>query len=136
MLWLTFDKIKAQLRLDDEQAEYEQDLLMAYGEAAEEAVLDLIRRSYLNVLLTFGGVPKKLEIVSQMLVDNLYKERAPSSTVNLSTVPYSFDLMLKPLMRLTGEDEYGDVDLGTLLLDSNGLPFICSDGTVLCCAPE
>ena len=136
MFWLTFDKIKAQLRLDDEQAEYEQDLLMAYGEAAEEAVLDLIRRSYLNVLLTFGGVPKKLEIVSQMLVDNLYKERAPSSTVNLSTVPYSFDLMLKPLMRLTGEDEYGDVDLGTLLLDSNGLPFICSDGTVLCCAPE
>lgn len=136
MLWLTFDKIKAQLRLDDEQAEYEQDLLMAYGEAAEEAVLDLIRRSYLNVLLTFGGVPKKLEIVSLMLVDNLYKERAPSSTVNLSTVPYSFDLMLKPLMRLTGEDEYGDVDLGTLLLDSNGLPFICSDGTVLCCAPE
>lgn len=136
MLWLTFEKIKAQLRLDDEQAEYEQDLLMAYGEAAEEAVLDLIRRSYLNVLLTFGGVPKKLEIVSLMLVDNLYKERAPSSTVNLSTVPYSFDLMLKPLMRLTGEDEYGDVDLGTLLLDSNGLPFICSDGTVLCCAPE
>ena len=136
MLWLTFDKIKAQLRLDDEQAEYEQDLLMAYGEAAEEAVLDLIRRSYLNVLLTFGGVPKKLEIVSLMLVDNLYKERAPSSTVNLSTVPYSFDLMLKPLMRLTGEDEYGDEDLGTLLLDSNGLPFICSDGTVLCCAPE
>lgn len=136
MLWLTFDKIKAQLRLDDEQAEYEQDLLIAYGEAAEEAVLDLIRRSYLNVLLTFGGIPKKLEIVSLMLVDNLYKERAPSSTVNLSTVPYSFDLMLKPLMRLTGEDEYGDVDLGTLLLDSNGLPFICSDGTVLCCAPE
>lgn len=136
MLWLTFDKIKAQLRLDDEQAEYEHDLLMAYGEAAEEAVLDLIRRSYLNVLLTFGGIPKKLEIVSLMLVDNLYKERAPSSTVSLSTVPYSFDLLLKPLMRLTGEDEYGDVDLGTLLLDRNGLPFICSDGTVLCCAPE
>ena len=99
-------------------------------------MLDLIRRSYLNVLLTFGCVPKKLEIVSLMLVDNLYKERTPSSTVNLSTVPYSFDLLLKPLMRLTGEDEYGDVDLGTLLLDSNGLPFICSDGTVLCCAPE
>ena len=39
---ITFEQIKDQLRLDDDQAAQERDLLLEYGEAAEETVLDLI----------------------------------------------------------------------------------------------
>ena len=35
MRYLTFEQIKAQLRLDDVQADMERDLLEMYGEAAE-----------------------------------------------------------------------------------------------------
>ena len=36
MKYLTFEQIKAQLRLDDAQATEEHDLLELYGEAAED----------------------------------------------------------------------------------------------------
>ena len=45
MNFLTFNQIKQQLRLDDEQAAWEQELLEDYGEAAEDTVLNLINRS-------------------------------------------------------------------------------------------
>ena len=51
---ITFDQIKAQLRLDDEQATQEHDLLEMYGEAAEETVLELIRRSYTDIIEQYG----------------------------------------------------------------------------------
>ena len=98
---LTFDMIKAQLRLDDEQACMEHDLLEEYGEAAEDAVLNICNRTLEDVIEQYGKVPAPLRHVARMLVDNAYKERSPISPQNMSVVPYAFDLMLKPYMRLT-----------------------------------
>lgn len=101
MKFLTFDMIKAQLRLDDEQAELEHDLLCEYGEAAEDTVLNICNRTLEDIIEQYGKVPASLRHVARMLVDNAYKERSPISPQNMSTVPYAFDLMLKPYMKLT-----------------------------------
>lgn len=36
-----------------------------------------------------------------MLVDNSYLQRSPASSLNMSAVPYTFDLLVKPYMKLT-----------------------------------
>ena len=96
--------IKAQLRLDDAQAERERALLEGYGEAAEDAVLNICNRTLEDIIEQYGQVPAPLRNVARMLVDNAYKERSPISPQSMSTVPYAFDLMLKPYMRLTTDD--------------------------------
>ena len=101
MKYLTFERIKAQLRLDDEQAQQEHDLLCMYGESAEETVLNTLNTTMEDIIEQYGRVPKPIEHATLMLVDNAYKERSPISPQSMSTVPYTFDMMLKPYMRLT-----------------------------------
>lgn len=100
MKFLTFDKIKAQLRLDDEQAQMEHELLCDYGETAEDTVLNLCNRTLEDLIEVYGRVPAPIRQAALMLVDNQYKERSPISPQNMSSVPYAFDLLLKPYMRL------------------------------------
>lgn len=100
MKFLKFDMIKAQLRLDDEQANEEHDLLEMYGESAEETVLNTLNLTLEDIIEQYGSVPKPVVHATLMLVDNAYKERSPISPQNMSVVPYAFDLMLKPYMRL------------------------------------
>lgn len=93
--------IKQQLRLDDEQAGLEHDLLCEYGEEAEDTVLNICNRTLEDFIEQYGKVPASIRRVALMLVDNQYKERSPISPQNMSVVPYAFDMMLKPYMRLT-----------------------------------
>ena len=104
MKYLTFEQIKAQLRLDDEQAEMERTLLEMYGESAEDAVLNLLNRTMEDVIEQYGKVPNPIVHAALMLADNAYKERSPISPQSMSVVPYAFDLMLKPYMRLTTDN--------------------------------
>ena len=101
MKFLTIEQIKAQLRLDDQQAQLEHDLLCDYGEAAEDTVLNTCNRTLEDIIEQYGKIPAPIRRVALMLVDNQYKERSPISPQNMSVVPYAFDLMLKPYMRLT-----------------------------------
>ena len=104
MKWLTLDKIKAQLRIEQDFT-LEDNILEMYGESAEDSVLDIIRRSYTEVIETYGNVPTPLIHASLMLVDLSYKERGPMSSQNLYQVPYAVDFKLKPYMKLADEDE-------------------------------
>lgn len=104
MKFLTFQEIKAQLRLDDAQAEEEQTLLEMYGESAEDAILDLCQRSYTDVVETYGEVPVKLKHAALLLVDHFYQHRGVASPQSLASVPYSFDMLVKPFMRLTTDN--------------------------------
>ena len=101
MKFLTFDQIKAQLRLDDQQAEGEHDLLVLYGEAAEDMVLNTCNRTITDIFEQYGMVPKALVQAGLMLVAQSYQHREPASPQNLSAVTYSFDLLLKPYIKLT-----------------------------------
>ena len=104
MKFLTFDQIKAQLRLDDAQATEEHDLLVLYGEAAEDAVLSLIRRNMANLVETYGQVPKQIAQAALMLTAISYQHREPASQQNMYAVPYAFDLLIKSYVRLDGAE--------------------------------
>ena len=103
MKYLTFAQIKQQLRLDDEQAEMERDLLEAYGDSAETTVENITGRDYTSIMSTYGEVPKPLVIAALMLVDVNYQHRSPLGQQTMSIVPYTFDLLIKPYMRLTSD---------------------------------
>lgn len=104
MKYITFEQIKAQLRLDDEQAELEKDLLTLYGESAEDAVLSLVRRNMANLMETYGRVPKQIVQATLMLVAISYQHREPASQQNMYAVPYAFDMLIKPYARLDGAE--------------------------------
>ena len=104
MKFLEFEQIKAQLRLDDEQAQEEYDLLEMYGEAAEDAVLSLIRRNMANLAETYGQVPKQIVQAALMLTAISYQHREPASQQNMYAVPYAFDLLIKSYVRLDGAE--------------------------------
>lgn len=101
MKFLTFEQIKAQLRLDDTQAELERYLLELYGDAAEDMVLNTLHRTMEDIIEQYGVVPKALVQAGLMLVAQSYQHREPASPQNLYAVPYAFDLLLKPYIKLT-----------------------------------
>ena len=131
MEFLTFDLIKGQLRLDDSQAALERDLLEMYGESAEQTVLNLIRRTVGDLDDESGDVPRPLVLAALMLVDLSYQHRTMVTQANLSVVPYTFDLLIKPYMRLTtGSGSGGDVPDGALF-SADGRLLVSADGFVL-----
>jgi hypothetical protein len=52
---------------------------------------------------TYGEVPKPLYVAALMLVEVSYTQRAPITQTNLYTVPYAFDMKVKPYMKLTND---------------------------------
>lgn len=99
MKWLTLQRIKQQCRI--EQAFTEEDsLLEMYGESAEEVLLNHLRRSYEDIMEEYGQIPMPLVHAALMLVDVSYQHRSPVSPQNMSIVPYTFDILVKPYMRL------------------------------------
>lgn len=113
MKWLTLEYIKAHSRID---FDIDDTLLELYANAAEETVLNIIRRTYDDVLATFcttttadddgnetttvGNFPNPLMQAALMLVDHSYQQRTPASAQQLYTVPYAFDFLVKPYMKL------------------------------------
>ena len=99
MKWLNLDMIKQQLRMESEFI-LEDDLLKMYGESAEDTVLALCNRSMEDVVEQYGRVPTQLVHASLLLVSASYQHREASSAQNLYAVPYAFDTMVKPYMKL------------------------------------
>ena len=102
MKWLNLDTIRRQCRIEDNS---EDELLEMYGESAEETVLSVLGRSYTELVETFGTddrpVPAPIVHASLLLVDLSYAQRSPVSQQNMLAVPYAFDMMVKPYMRLS-----------------------------------
>ena len=99
MKWLTLAKIKQQCRIEPDFTE-EDTLLEMYGESAEDVLLNHLNRSYENLMEVYGHIPAPLIHASLMLVDVSYQHRSPVSPQNMSIVPYTFDILVKPYMRL------------------------------------
>ena len=104
MKWLTLERIKQQLRIEPDFHE-EDDILEEYGESAEETILAYLNRSYEEVISIYGRVPSPVRHASLMLVDVSYQYRSPISPSNVSLVPYTFDILVKPYMRLADKME-------------------------------
>ena len=100
MKWTEIDDIKAQLRIEPD-FKAEDDLLEMYGESAEETVLAHLNRTYEDIIEVYGKVPAPIKHATLMLCDVSYQYRSPISPTNISMVPYTFDILVKPYMRLT-----------------------------------
>ena len=98
MKWLTIDWIKQHSRID---FDCENELLELYGEDAEETVLNLCNRTMEDIIEQYGQVPKPLYVAALQLVEVNYTHRSPNSMNNLYAVKYSFDMKVKPYMKLT-----------------------------------
>lgn len=103
MKWLTIDYIKQHSRID---FDCEDQLLEEYGDSAEQTIMRLIGRDYDDIVTNFGTddvpIPADLIHATMLLVDVSYNHRSPVSPQNLYGVGYTFDLLIKPFMRLTG----------------------------------
>ena len=107
MKWLTIEYIKTHSRID---YDCEDSLLELYGAAAEQTVLNVINRSYDELLEKFGTtspsdptkklVPAPIIQASLMIVDNSYQFRAASSPQNTYATLYGVDALIKPYMKL------------------------------------
>lgn len=105
MKWLTIDYIKQHSRLDFSD---EDSVLDLYGSAAEETVLNYLNRTYQELLEQYGEVPAPIRQATLLLVDHSYTQRSPASAQNMGIVPYSFDILVKPYMRLAGSAVRGE----------------------------
>ena len=105
MKFLTIDKIKQQLRLD---CTCEAELLEDYGNSAEATLAGYIGFVDGNnipdvdkMLEAYGGnMPAPLVHAALLLVDTSYQFRSPVSAQNMSVVPYTFNLLVKPYVKL------------------------------------
>ena len=97
MKFLSLEFIKRHSRID---FDCEDELLEAYGDSAEETVLNLLNRTFEDIIEVYGQVPAPIKHASLMLVDQSYTHRSPVSPQNMYHVPYSFDLLIKPYMKL------------------------------------
>lgn len=106
MKWLQLEQIKAQLRIEPDFTD-EDELLEMYGESAEETLLQYLNRTYEDIIEVYGKIPAPLRHAALMLVDTSYQYRSPVSAQNMSIVPYTFDILVKPYMRLTSPSTNG-----------------------------
>lgn len=113
MKYMRLDYIKLHSRIDYND---EDGLLELYADSAEQTVLNYLNRTYEDVVETWGAVPEPVRQATLMLVDLSYQQRSPVSQQNMSVVPYGFDALLKPYMRLSSGEcptPYSQVVLGS-----------------------
>ena len=117
MKWLTLERIKQQCRIESDFT-MEDTLLTGYGESAESTILNHLNRTYYDLLEQYGTIPQDIINASLMLVDVWYKHRSPVEALSMSIVPYTFDLLIKPYMRLASSIGGGE-DVQTVTLGSD-----------------
>lgn len=116
MKWLTLQQIKQQCRIESDFTA-EDTRLTSYGTSAESTILNHLNRTYHDVLEEYGQVPEDIVNASLMLVDVWYQHRSPVEALSMSIVPYTFDILIKPYMKLAGAI-YGDAQAVTLGSDA------------------
>ena len=102
MKWLTLEKIKVQLRIEPDFHD-EDEWLEDAGEAAEDAILEVLNRGYEDLYEVYGRIPAPVRQTSLMLVDSLYQFRGKDAAQTLQSNP-TFAFLLKPYMRLSSND--------------------------------
>ena len=102
MKWLSIDYIKQHSRVD---FDCEDELLELYGESAEAMILNICNRTVEELKEAYGEIPAPLYQAGVILVDTSYNQRSAVNTQQLYTVPYGFDFLVKPYMKLTTKTE-------------------------------
>ena len=99
MKYLTLEDIKDQCRIERDFHEEDRWFCMC-GEAEEDTMLNLLGRTYEDLIEEYGKVPLPVVQATLELVDISYQHRSPVNAQNMYLVPYTFDLRVKPYMKL------------------------------------
>ena len=103
MKYLTIQYIKEHSRID---YDCEDAVLELYGDSAEQTMASYLNRGVTveemveDLKEVYGHVPAPIIHATLMLVDISYQYRSPISPTNVSVVPYTFDILVKPYMKL------------------------------------
>jgi hypothetical protein len=97
--WLNIEAIHQHCRLDFNCEDAE---LVQFGLAAEQAILDLTRRTYENFIDTYGRIPAPIFNASLLLVQSLYKNRDAEEQRDSKEIAFGFSFMVKNYMYLAG----------------------------------
>ena len=103
MKYLSLDFIKQHSRIDFDN---DDGLLELYGDSAEETIATFLNRGttvdecVASLTEQYGRIPANIFLAAQMLVDVSYQYRSPINPTNMSHVPYTFDMLIKPYMKL------------------------------------
>lgn len=116
MKWTTIEYIKEHSRLD---YDCESALLELYADAAEETILSMCARTYEDFIADYGCIPPSIRQATLMLVDHSYMQRSPVSVQNLYTVPYAFEILIKPYVRLAMTETSAANTVDTIVLGSD-----------------
>lgn len=104
----TKSQLKKQMRVDDTD---EDDLIILYGRAAEDAVIDSTNRTFLE-LCEIGRIeqnlpegtenifPTRLIQATLMLASHFYRNRELVSSISQNIVPHAYDVLIKPYRKL------------------------------------
>lgn len=90
--WLNLDAIHAHCRIDTncEDAELEQ-----YGKAAEQAIINVTRRTFENFIDTYGRIPDDIFVATLELVQDQYDNRNSSDSQQRHSAIYNFEMLVK-----------------------------------------
>nr|DAJ47720.1 MAG TPA: Head Tail Connector Protein [Caudoviricetes sp.] len=100
---VTLEDLKGQMRIDFEE---EDNLITVYGEAAEAAVVNATRRSVEELMSEnekrtgISEFPPALYVAILMMAAQLYRSREPVSGLSQVLVPYTYDYLVKPWIKL------------------------------------
>ena len=103
MKFLSLEFIKRHSRID---FDCDDDLLELYGDAAEDTVAQYLGRGknademIASLEEQYGSVPAPIYQAALELVNQSYEHRSPVSPQQMYSVPYNFDLLIKPYMIL------------------------------------
>ena len=97
--WLSIDAIHQHCRIDFNSGDAE---IEQMGIAAEQAILDLTRRTYENFIDTYGRIPDPIFNATLLLVQSLYKNRDAEEQRDSKEIAFGFSFMVKNYMVLTG----------------------------------
>ena len=112
MKWLTLPEIKEQLRIEADFTLEDQKLTM-YGDSAEEVLMEVTRRTYDDFIENYGKIPTPIREASLMLVTASYETGSDVSLQQLYSNP-TFDMRVKPYMRLASDEDNVPVQVVTL----------------------
>jgi len=96
--WLTLDAIHQHCRIDFNCEDGE---LLQMGMAAEQSILDLTRRTFANIIDTYGRIPDPLFNASLLMVQSLYKNRDAEEQRDSKQIAFGLEYMVKNYMCLT-----------------------------------
>lgn len=94
-MYITLDKIKSHLNIDKEYQE-DDELLIAYISASEDAVEKYIDCKLNSLITDDGYIPASLESAIMLMVGNLYANREPVSIGGSPVkIPYTLEFLMQ-----------------------------------------